>query len=506
MKFNIMNRAKNTTVNHQGAKAYTLSPALELYTTVVTSTLSDNTYQKADARLARIQQLIRQNDAQFVAKLAVYAREKMYLRSMPLILLTELAKKHKGDNLVSRTVNRVIRRADEITELLACYQMANERKDTKKLNRLSKQIQKGLAEAFNKFDEYQFSKYNRTGTDVKLRDALFLVHPKAKDEAQQVIFNKIAKDELATAQTWETTLSAVGKGGFDSEDDKLEAKTQAWEQLILDGKLGYMAMLRNLHNIIEANISQQAIEKVCATLGNARAVANAKQFPFRFLSAYREVSKMHSGRISNILSALETAVQHSAANIRGFDANTRVVIAADVSGSMQMPISKNSTVMNFDIGLVLAMLLQNRCEDVITGMFGDTWKIINVPKNNILENVAQFYRRAGEVGYSTNGHLVIQDLINRKKVVDKIMIFTDCQLWNSHGGNPIDKAWNEYKKIAPDARLYLFDLVGYGNTPINTVSDGSVFLIAGWSDKIFDILAAIEEGSNAIREINKIEI
>lgn len=506
MKFNILNREKNTVINHAGAKAYTLTPAMELYTSVVTSILSDNTYEKADARLARIQALIRQNDARFVAKLAVYAREKMYLRSMPLVLLTELAQIHKGDNLVSRTVGRVIQRADEITELLACYQMANQRKETKKLNRLSKQIQKGLAEAFNKFDEYQFSKYNRTGTDVKLRDALFLVHPKAKNEAQQVIFNKIAKDELATAQTWETTLSAVGQNDFDSETDKLEAKSQAWEQLILNGKLGYMAMLRNLRNIIEANVSQEAIEKVCATLSNARAVANAKQFPFRFLSAYREVKLLQNGRVSNILAALETAVQHSANNIRGFDARTRVVIAADVSGSMQKVISPKSTVQNFDIGLMLAMLLQNRCEDVVTGMFGDKWKIISVPKNNILANVMEFHRREGEVGYSTNGHLVIQDLINRKKVVDKIMIFTDCQLWNSNGGSPIAQAWVEYKKIAPNARLYLFDLAGYGNTPVNTVSEGSVFLMAGWSDKIFDILAAIEEGSNAIAEINKIEI
>jgi hypothetical protein len=155
---------------------------------------------------------------------------------------------------------------------------------------------------------------------------------------------------------------------------------------------------------------------------------------------------------------------------------------------------------------MLAMLLQNRCEDVVTGMFGDIWKIINVPKKNILANVMEFHRREGEVGYSTNGHLVIQDLINRRKKVDKIMIFTDCQLWNSNGGNPIAQAWAEYKKIAPNARLYLFDLAGHGNTPVNTVSEGSVFLMAGWSDKIFDILAAIEEGSNAIAEINKIEI
>ena len=121
-----------------------------------------------------------------MAKLAVYVREKMHLRSIPLVLTVELAKQHNGDGLVSKLTNRVVQRADEITELLAYYAMANVAKELKKLNKFSKQLQKGLADAFNKFDEYQFAKYNREA-EVKLKDALFLVHPKAKDEAQQAI-------------------------------------------------------------------------------------------------------------------------------------------------------------------------------------------------------------------------------------------------------------------------------------------------------------------------------
>ena len=63
----------------------------------------------------------------------------------------------------------------------------------------------------------------------------------------------------------------------------------------------------------------------------------------------------------------------------------------------------------------------------------------------------------------------------------------------------------QYKTIAPEARLYLFDLAGYGNTPIDVKSD-DVYLIAGWSDKIFDVLAALEEGQNTLAEIEKIEL
>jgi 60 kDa SS-A/Ro ribonucleoprotein len=495
MMFNLRLKSKvKETVNCEGEKAFVLTPQLELYTAVATAALSDQFYEKAGDKLARTRELIAKNDAAFVAKLAVYAREQMYLRSIPLVLAVELAKQHSGDAMVSKLTNRVVQRADEIAELLAYYALANERKNVKQLNKLSKQLQKGLAEAFNKFDEYQFAKYNKDA-QVKLKDALFLVHPKAKDAAQQILFDKIVKDELQSPFTWEVELSAVGQQKFDSVELKKAAVKAKWEELIFSNKMGYMATMRNLRNILEAEVSKEALDKVCAYIADEKAVANSRQLPFRFLAAYRELKALANGRAGKVLDALETAVLNTAANIAGYDEDTKVVIAADVSASMQKPISAKSKLQNFDIGLMLAMLLQNRCENVVTGMFGDTWKMISMPKKNILANVQEFYNREGEVGYSTNGYLVIKDLLQRNKVVDKVMMFTDAQLWNGNNdGDSIAALWKQYKKIAPAAKLYLFDLAGYGNTP----------LIAGWSDKIFNVLKAIEEGSDAVKMIDSI--
>ncbi|MDX1905311.1 MAG: TROVE domain-containing protein [Thermonemataceae bacterium] len=478
MKFNKKTQGTNTTQNYEGEKAYLLSPAMDLYTAVVTSVLSEQFYEKADKKLERIKTLLPLCEPTFVAKLAIYAREQMNLRTIPLVLAVELAKIHAGDQLVSKMLSRIIKRADEITELLAYYQKANTRTDLKKLNKLSKQIQKGLAYAFNQFDEYQFAKYNRA-TEIKLRDALFLVHPKAKDEAQQAIFDKIVRDELETPYTWEVELSVLGQKGFDKKEEKIAAFKAKWEELIDSGKIGYMATLRNLRNILEANVSEMHIQKVVDYLSNEKAVLNSKQFPFRFLAAYKELKELFFVHTAKVLDALEKAIQISAASIKGFDEQTNVLLACDVSGSMQSPISKNSKVQNFDIGLVLAMLLQNRCKNVVTGMFGDSWKVINVPKNNILANVMEFHRREGEVGYATNGYLVLKDLIAKKVLMDKVMLFTDCQLWNSnYSGENISTLWNAYKKMAPKAKLYLFDLAGYGQTPL-TIEQNDVFLIAG---------------------------
>lgn len=506
MRFNLKAIGKpRKTVNHEGEKAYALPAQLELYSLVATSMLSDQFYESADDKLNRLRKLIAANDAAFVARLAIYAREQMHMRTLPLILTVELAKIHEGDGLVGRLTGRAVQRADEITELLAYYALANDRKKTKKFGGLSKQIQKGLAVAFNKFDEYQFAKYNRD-TQVTLKDALFLVHPKAKDAAQQALFDKIVRDELQTPFTWEVELSRLGQQKFASEKDKKAAAQAKWEELIQSNKLGYMAALRNLRNILEANVDTAALNKVCRYLSDPVAVAGSKQLPFRFLSAYRELKDTGHGRTGKILDALEDAVIHSAANIAGYDASTKVVIAADVSGSMQKAITAKSKIQNYDIGLMLAMLLQTRCEDVVTGMFGDTWKRIGVPKKNVLANVQEFHRREGEVGYATNGYKVIEDLLQRKEVADKIMLFTDCQLWNSTGtGVSFPGLWKQYKDLAPRAKLYLFDLAGYGNTPVDVLRD-DVYLIAGWSDKIFDVLKALDEGGDTVKMINQIDI
>jgi 60 kDa SS-A/Ro ribonucleoprotein len=523
MKFNLLSRVKTKTVNHEGAKAFTMSAEMELYTTVVTWSLNDTFYEKDQARMERLRNLIAKCNPVFVGKLAVYARTKMYMRSVPLVLVTELAKLHSGNNLVARVTDGIIGRADEITELLACYETLNQRKGTKKLNRLSKQMQKGLSQAFNRFDEYQFAKYNRDGS-IKMRDALFLVHPRAKDDLQQLIFNKIATNELQTPYTWETELSALGQLNFDSAEAKAIAFRAKWEELIDSGKIGYMALLRNLRNIQEAGVSYAHFKKVCTTLADGEQVAKAKQLPFRYLAAYRELITPTSavqniaratkaaitgnkGYTGELLDALEKAVQASAANIRGFDENTRVLLACDVSGSMQKPISAKSKVLLYDIGLMLAMLLQSRCKNVEVGMFGNFWKSITVPRGNILGNVQEFYRREGEVGYSTNGYLVIHDLSTRRVQMDKVMLFTDCQLWNSNGGNNhIQEQWVYYKQhVAPKAKLYLFDLAGYGQAPLQLLQN-DVYLIAGWSDKVFDVLAAIENGSSALNIINNIDL
>ena len=484
------------TTNHEGAKAYKLNAELELYSLVCTASLQNKFYESSDETMSRLRTLVKLVKPEFIAKLAVYAREQMYLRSIPLVLVAELAKIHSGDNLVSKTTARVIQRADEITEILGYYQQANDRSGTKKLNKLSKQIQLGIGMAFNKFSEYQFAKYNRAGS-VTLKDALFLSHAKPNSDEKKKLFKKIVDENLAVPYTWEVELS---KGDRD--------KKVVWEELIDSNKLGYMALMRNCRNFLEAEVSQEHIIKIAKRLSNKNEVVKARQFPFRFLAAYQQLQErsacMNTGIILN---ALEDAMIASAENIEGFGYETGVVVACDVSASMWHPINPRSKIQLYDIGLTLGMLLQHKCKKVMTGIFGSGWLVHNLPQKSILQNVKELHSIEGKVGYSTNGYKVIEYLNdNNNTDVDKVMIFTDCQLWDySWHDKHIVSEWAKYKKINPKCKLYLFDLAGYGNTPLH-VNDNDVFLIAGWSDKIFNVLKSLEQGKTTLSVINDVII
>lgn len=504
MKIAQILKSGDVVVNHEEAEAYRMTPEQELYTAVVTSALEEIYYEGKTERMDRIAALVGRVSPEFVAKLAVFTRTKMNLRSIPLVLLTLLARVNSGDDLVRKAVAATVQRADEIAELLMCYQWLNPAEGVKKLGKLSRGIQNGLKESFNRFDGYQFAKYDRDGQAVKLRDALFLVHPKAKDEAQQALFDRIVAGTLETPYTWETELSALGQQAFDTPETREAAVRAKWEELIGSCKVGYMAILRNLRNILEAGVSPGHIGQVCAYLSDPAQVRRSKQLPFRFLSAYLETSRVRSPWMATVLTALEQAVAASAENIAGFGPETKVLLACDVSGSMQRPLNRNSSVQLYDIGLMLAMLLQNRCASVTSGLFGDIWKAVDLPRTGILSNVLELRCREGEVGYSTNGYKVIDYLVENKIAMDKVMIFTDCQMWDSHWGDAhIRKSWEKYRRMYPEAKLYLFDLGGYGQSPL-MLEEGGVALIGGWSDKVFDVLDAVENGSDAVAEIERI--
>lgn len=503
MKYN--QKRQNNVTNYEGAVAYSMNEEMELYSLAVNCMMSDQFYRKEPEILNRLIELVEKCDSSFIQKLGVYAREEMYLRSIPLVLAVLMAKFKK---LNSKYVYRILQRADELLEILALYKTING-----SLKPIPNSMKRGLAKAFDKFDEYQFAKYFGKKKELNIKDVMNLVRPKPIGKDREELYKRIENKELKTPYTWEVELSKVGVD-----------KSKVWYDLIKSDKLGYMALLRNLRNILEAVNDKEVIEKVINDLNDEDNVLKSKQLPFRFLSAYLELQNNDSVYTSEILDALDKAVMYSSKNLN-FDNESTVLIASDVSGSMDQNLTKKSKIELWQIGILFSMILQRVCKYCITSIFATDFKIWNFSKNNILPNVLRL-QDYSNVGDSTNGWKVLDWCIKNNRKFDKIMIFTDCEMWNSEyfvyaynvsstpsgrSVTPYSKRvtfadkWHEYKKMCTNAKLYLFNLTGYSTTPIR-INEKDVFMISGFSEKIFDMLNAVENQEKVLDKIKEIEL
>ncbi len=480
----------------------------ELYKAVMVASLSEGG-GPADAsrRVAwlSLKSLIRKNDPEFVAKLAIYMLEQMHSREISFLLSAALAVQPGQGAGVAALTERILQQPAWIAEWLEGYARVYQDHHGKTFNRPGRQLVKTLSPVFNRLDEFQYTRYDRRQQD-QFRKALVLVKPAAKDRPQQALFGKILKDQLPARRGWQEELDAIRKQHDDSPALKRTALKNKWEALILSWKISYNDLLDQLPAILQAGVSGKALQLLAQYLGNAGAVAKNGRLAFRYLEAYRKVRSSGHHRTGPLLEAFEKAAILSAPNIGGFTADTRVLLAMDVSNSMKRAVEEDSSVDRFDIAPLLGMSLQYLCSRVTTGLFGNTWKPVSLPGKNMLGELDAFQAREGEVGYAANGYLVIGELIRKNLVTDKILLFTDCRLWNNRQPNQspgmdIARLWRQYKQMAPHAQLYLFDLAAYGSSSVEVLPD-DVYLVSGWNDRIFAVLKALEKSMCAVECID----
>ncbi|MBO5102813.1 MAG: TROVE domain-containing protein, partial [Clostridia bacterium] len=253
---------------------------------------------------------------------------------------------------------------------------------------------------------------------------------------------------------------------------------------------GYMAMLRNLRNIMTAN--PKNIDKVWEKLSDKDEVLKSKLLPFRFYTAYREAFHLFT---SKNIDLLETAMQYTIDNLPKI--NGKTVIAIDVSGSMRSLISRNSSVNCAEIAKLLAILAGKLCEEVIIYKF-DT-KITKVDfsiKDRILKSVKQLWADGG----GTNIALPIQEMIDNKIEADRLIIFSDNEI-NYGFKSTCQSLIDEYRKnINPELWVHAIDLLGYGTQQF---CGKNTNIIAGWSEQILEFINTAEQG--IATQVQKIE-
>lgn len=434
-----INVAPKPVYTHEGARASVIKPIDELRRTVLACLLWESGfYESGEAVVDRIKRLVPLCKPHEVAELAIEAREKQRLRHAPLLLVRELARS-PSRFAVAETLCRVIQRADELAEFLALYWSEGKRP-------LAKQVKKGLACAFEKFDAYALAKYNREST-VKLRDVLFMVHAKPKDEAQAALWKRLVDGTLTAPDTWEVALS----GGAD--------KREAFERLLRDGKLGYMALLRNLRNMQQAEVDRELV-----FVALKQGAAKSKALPFRYVAAARAVPAWEA----QIDEAMQIALS-GAEKLGG-----RTLLLVDVSGSMDSALSAKSDLTRLDAAAALAVLLRGICEDCRIVTFSDA--AVEVPARAGMALVDAIVKSQPHCG-TYLGQVV--KALRGKIPADRMIVITDEQSADDVG--------------KPVGRGYIINVA----TAQHGVGYGDWLHINGWSEAVVQYIQAHEASSAA---------
>ncbi|HVU18298.1 MAG TPA: TROVE domain-containing protein [Candidatus Didemnitutus sp.] len=458
-------------VNFAGGRALAETAKLELVSVLLTTFLKDEFYRTENQTMAQIRALIAKvNDPLFVAKAAIYARHTHGMRSVSHLVAGETAKTVKGAQWTKNFFAHVVRRPDDVLEILAYYLAAYGRP-------VPNSLKKGLGTAMARFDEHQLAKYRREHSVFKLVDAVNLVRPSSTPA-----LTKLVNGELAPAQTWETKLTQAGEA--DDADEAAAAKTQAWAELVRERKLGYLALLRNVRNILTH--APDVLEEMCVQLADERAVRRSLVFPFQFLSAVEVLKQGNLPGASRVMEALNEAIDHSLANVPKFEGST--LIALDSSGSM--------TGRPQIIGsLFAATMVKAMGADLM--LFSDDARYVSLNRRDTTLTAAA---SIPFISGGTNFNAIFQ---RANRAYDRIVILSDMQGWIG-GGAPV-QPFAEYQRrhnVAP--RVFSFDLKGYGTLQF---PQERVFCLAGWSDRVFEVMQKLDDDPQAlVREVEAVRL
>jgi hypothetical protein len=422
---------------HERAPAVPISAEAQLRRSVLACMLWESQFYEDGVTIAeRIAALVPSVEAAKVASLAVEAREQMKLRHAPLLLVREMARYATHRSLVAETLASVIQRADELAEFLAIYW-----KDGRQP--LSAQVKKGLAVAFSKFDAYALAKYDRAGV-VKLRDVLFLTHAKPVTAEQALIWRQLIEGQLPSPETWEVRLS------------RGEQKREVWESLLMENRLGALALLRNLRNMQAAAVEPELVRHAL------EAIRVERVLPFRFIAAARHAPQWEPWIEQAMFLSL-----HGQGHLAG-----QTVLLVDVSGSMDARLSARSQMLRMDAATGLAVLLREVAEEVSIYTFSDRLVLVPARRGFAL-------RDAIVQSHPHSGTYLGRALEQLSQAYDRLVVITDEQ---SHDRVP-----------DPRGRGYVINVASYRNGVGYGTGRGDWTHIDGWSEAVVEYIRSAEE-------------
>ncbi|MEV6978218.1 TROVE domain-containing protein [Kitasatospora sp. NPDC093806] len=495
------------TVNHNGGDGFLRTPKSELFLLAVANMVGQGTFHESgrdrDDRYTALVRELAVSDPEWTLGLLRWLRHEAQLRTAALVGAAEFtrARLDAGTPGYSRqAVDAVLRRADEPGELLAYWTSHYGRA-------LPKPVKRGVADAVRRlYDARALLKYDTATKGYRFGDVLELTHPSPDpDKPWQGELFRYALDRrhrpdeavppaalpLLTANRELLALPVERRRAVVTGPDgaeRLAAAGITWEALAgwLQGPLdaavwsavipsmGPMALVRNLRNFDQAEVPDEVAAAVARRISDRGEVRRSRQFPFRYLAAYRHAPSLRWGH------ALETALSHSLANVPALPGRTLVLV--DRSGSMFDRPSERTKLNRADSAAIFGTALKVRAADADLVEFGWGSRVVPVGKGEPLLRVLD---RFGNLGGTDTAKAVQTNYRGH----DRVVIVTDEQTGpGSRGGDPL-------QAVPAHVPVYTWNLAGYA--PGHAPGGPNRHTFGGLTDAAFRLVPILEAGRNA---------
>lgn len=485
---------KTDAVNEAGGPAYALSPKHALAQYAVTGCLNSTYYVSAEDQLQKVLALTQEVDATFIAKTAIYARERGFMKDMPAVLCAALSTK---DPQLLRTVfDRVMDDGKMVRNFVQVLRSGAVGR--KSLGTVPKKLVQRWLES--RTDEQVFRA--SVGNAPSLADLVKMVHPKPKAASREALYGYLLgrKHNVEALPPVVKQFEAFKAGQRSVVPEvpfqmltALELGKAEWKAIAKNAPWQMTRMNLNTFARHDVFNDKSMVKLIAHRLANAEAVKRARVFPYQLLAAFKNAGGDVPGIIRD---ALQDAMEVATENVPRIDG--KVYVLPDVSGSMSSPVTGHragatSSVRCIDVAaLVAASILRQNPQAEVIPFATD---VVNVKLNNrdsVMTN-AEKLAAVGGGGTSCSAPLV---WLNKKQAKGDLVVFvSDNESWvDAKGGRGTEtlRQWEVFKRFNPQARLVCIDIQPCATTQAAERAD--ILNIGGFSDQVFEVVAAFAEG------------
>lgn len=523
-------RDKKTTLNHHGSVVHQLDSLETLFSKVLGSLFGESTYyekrtaEKDYEDLCKIIEKVDDEDIEYVLKIARLGREYNMIQ-YPLSVLTACMNddRFKGQSFVDEATGRnklqsysqyIIRRGKDILDILATqmnvygFQTTGRGKNLHRQTPIPMQMRKVLKGKIESFNEYQLSKALGESKQVSMSDAIKLLHPDPTNSRVRKNFYKdIIEGKVKMGDDSKQVQSEIAKV------NNKNSKTTKKDVVKSIDTSTVMAIVKNLVALDRAGVlaDKEAVDSIVAKLTDKKEVQKSRLLPFRFYSAYKEVSSLRSSEGKRrVLDALVEALDLSIDNLQDIVGYSAIFI--DLSGSMNHSISSMSSVTAREVACILgAICAKKGIADVY--VFADRCELVEVSKKSTVMDIADKLINT-HVGGCTNLDTALRKIEASGTKYTNLIILSDGDCYSQSGNSfRFSEGWgcryspdedvNRLMKSGVFKKVYLNNLLGNNFAIVNT-DDFRKNLITGFSERIVDVIntySAIGTGASDIRVV-----